>query len=150
MAPPPLMKSRTTKDQPERPPSGYRFSDTFIRRSTVVLVTVMLGGFGAGLCVSAVTGEATGDVAETVGSIATALMAVSLLVPLVVAVFMGGQAIHRHGWALATALIVGMGVACVGVSSEQPVAAWAGLFFAVLAVAGFFYLGLRARALVRP
>lgn len=128
-------------DTQDSRPSRYRYSDAFIRRASIVLVCVMFGGLAVGLVVGLVADEIGGDIAETVSNMSGVLMVASMIVPLLISAFLGGLAIHRHGWVPPLVMMVGAGPGIVGVVSGQDALAWGGLAVFVLGGAGYFYLG---------
>lgn len=147
--------ARQAAPAPESRPDGtFRFSDRFIKMATTVLVTFML--------VSIVTGFVLGALSDTVDqgardglvTAAGALIVGGLVLPLLLAAVLGGEAIRAGGGLIGLFLIVGMLAAVAGgteLGQEMlgrtwtPWALWGGSTLMVLATASFWIVGWIAR-----
>lgn len=140
---------------PARRPAGtFRFSDRFIQMATTILMTFMLVSVAAGFIIGPMSDNVPGEAGDALGNTAGALVIGGLVVPLLLAAVLGGEAIRAGAGIIGFFLIVGM-LAAVAGSTElgqemlgrawTPWAFWGGSALMVLAVAGFWIVGWIAR-----
>ena len=100
----------------------YRLSDTFIRRWTWILMTVLVAGIGGGFLLMGYTALVYGNVGADelpvwIYPATLTLFAIGFGVPLILGAILGGLAIHRYAW-IPLLLVIG-GVFASGFSSVQ-------------------------------
>ncbi|NUU08408.1 hypothetical protein [Leifsonia sp. C5G2] len=125
----------------KRRPQGYRLSERTIQRWTRGLIYAMLIGFAIGGVIALVGVIINNNDLPPLGLGLAVLWA---LVILLIAAFMGGQALGRFGGILGLALIAGIVFGLTG-DLIAPWVHWAGLAVAVLAGIGFFIMGIWRR-----
>jgi hypothetical protein len=136
-----------------RPTGRYRLSDRFIRRATAVLLTVMGVAVATGLVLGLVSDTLDGDAAETLGNLGGSLVIGGLIVPLLAAAILGGEAIKAGGGFLGFGLVLGVAlVALVPTVEALDVLGayrvplyWAGWVLIVGCTVGFFVIGFIAK-----
>ena len=116
-------------------------SERTINRWTRVLIYAMVGGFAVGGVIALVGVLVHNDDLPPVGLGLAILWA---LLVLVVAAFLGGQALGRFGGLVGLALIAGIVLGLAG-GLIAPWVQWAGIALAILAGVGFFLMGIRRR-----
>lgn len=112
-----------------------------IRRWTRALIWTMVAGIGIGALI-ALVGVLVGD--DTLPDLGLGVGALAVLLTLLIAAYVGGQTLARFGGLVGLALIAGIVLGLTG-DSIAPWVMWLGIALAVLAVAGFFVMGLRRR-----
>jgi len=116
-------------------------SERSIARWTRSLIGAMLIGYGVGIVI-AVIGLIVRD--DDLPALGLGVGVFVTLVVLVIAAFVGGQALGRFGGLIGLALIAGIVLGVAG-GLIAPWVRWVGIAVAVLAAAGFFVMGLRRR-----
>ena len=126
----------------ERNNNGFRMSDGFIERWTRVLavsvVAVPVLGIALGFA-------SDGDWAPSwLGDAAVVIIAVGVVVPLLLAAVMGGEAITRGGGLIGALLTFGIVALVAGSGLDRPGWATAGTVALVVSAPGFVWIGWRA------
>jgi hypothetical protein len=91
-----------------RPAGTFRFSDRFIKTTTTVLITVMLASIAAGFIIGPLSDDVAGEAGDALGIAAGALIIGGLVIPLLLAAVLGGEAIRPGAGFIGFFLIVGM------------------------------------------
>lgn len=147
--------TRQAAPAPVRRPAGtFRFSGRFIKTATTVLTTVMVVSITAGFIIGPLSSKVAGAAGDALFTAAIALIAGGVVLPLLLAAVLGGEAIRAGGGFIGFFLIVGMFAATAG-STElglevlgrawAPWTLWGGVAMMVLAAAGFWIVGWIAR-----
>lgn len=140
---------------PVRRPAGTsRFSARFITLATRVLLTLMAVSVAAGFILGPLSDTVDGEAGDTLGVIAAALVIGGILVPLLLAAILGGEAIRAGAGIIGFFLIVGMTSAIAGSTElgyellgpvRTPWAFWGGVALMALSVLAFWIVGWIAR-----
>ena len=147
--------TRQAAPAPARRPDGtFRFSDRFIKTTTTVLITVMLVSITAGFIIGPLSDDVAGEAGDALGMAAGALVIGGLVLPLLLAAVLGGEAIRAGAGFIGFFLIVGLLAAATGGSELgqdmlgpiwTPWAFWGGIALMVLATGSFWIVGWIAR-----
>lgn len=147
--------TRQAAPAPDRRPDGtFRFSDRFIKTATTVLISFMLVSIAAGFIMGPLSDNVDGEAGDALGIAAGALIIGGLVIPLLLAAVLGGEAIRAGGGFIGVFLIVGMLAAVAGgteLGQEMlgrtwtPWALWGGIALMALATASFWIVGWIAR-----
>ncbi|MCD9198745.1 hypothetical protein [Aeromicrobium wangtongii] len=126
-----------------RHPSGFRFSDEFIKRWTnrLVIAIFAIGGIGIGL--SAAT-EIDGS-PDWLGTVAAIVLIGGVVGPLLAAAVLGGESIRRGGGLVGVLLVGGLGAGGAGQVIDRPWLTWCGAAAVALSVIGFWAMGWIAK-----
>jgi hypothetical protein len=137
-----------------RPTGTFRFSERFINTTTTVLIVVMCVMLAGGFILGFVGDNFDGELRVVLGNVAVASILGGIVLPLLIAAVLGGEAIRAGGGALGFFLIAGL-FATVAGSNElgqemlgpvwTPWALWGGAALMVLAGAGFWIIGWIAK-----
>jgi hypothetical protein len=136
-----------------RPAARYRFSDQFIRRATAVLLIIMSVVVATGVVLGLVADSLGGDAVDTLGNLGGGLVVGGLLVPLLVAAILGGEAIKAGGGFLGFGLVLGVALVALLPTVEaldilgawRVPLHWAGWVLIVACGIGFFIIGFIAK-----
>ncbi|MCB5282520.1 hypothetical protein QK292_15090 [Arthrobacter sp. AL08] len=146
--------NRRADNQVSRPNGKFRFSDRFLKVVTTALITVMLVSIAAGFILGPLSDNVDGRAGDVLGNVAVALIIGGLVLPLLLAAVLGGEAIRAGAGFVGFFLIAGMLAAAVGTTEAGqellgpvwgPWAVWGGGALMVLAVGGFWIVGWIAR-----
>lgn len=147
--------ARQAASAPARRPAGtFRLGDRFIKMATTVLVTFMLVSVTAGFVMGALSDNVDRGARDGLVTAAGALILGGLVLPLLLAAVLGGEAIRAGGGVIGFFLIVGMLAAVAGgteLGQEMlgrawtPWAFWGGIALMALSTAGFWIVGWIAR-----
>ena len=126
-----------------RQSNGFRFSDAFIQRWTTILCSaiVVLPMVGIGLGFWSDHDSAP----DGMSTIAVAVMCGGLVVPLLGAAVLGGEAITRGGGLIGAMLTYGLVAGSAGYALDVGWAFWTGLLAVAVAVPGFWIIGWIAK-----
>lgn len=132
----------------------YRLTGRFIKITTTVLIVVMLGAIVVGFIIGLLSDNFDGDTGDTLQGVAGGLVIGGIMLPLLIAAILGGEAIKRGGGVVGFFLIVGMFSLVAGTTDLGkeliapewlPLAVWGGGGLMVLSVAGFWVIGWIAK-----
>ncbi|MFG6401352.1 hypothetical protein [Microbacterium sp. P04] len=146
---PPRTATVTPPISPGRRQPGervFRFSDRFIKRTTITLLVSIPVLFLIGLAVSVITytavQDAGGDPGEALGpTIGFWIMMGAIILPLAIAAGLGGEALVRGGFLVGLTLVSGIAVVAISPAVDQ---AWLqpwGYAVMALGVVLFFVIG---------
>jgi hypothetical protein len=130
------------RDDDDRYPSGFRYSDRFISVVTRILIVILLTGLCAGFAIGAIFGAS--DRAAWVDPTAISLIAGGVAIPLLASAWLGASAMHKFGGLVGLLLMLGFTGVVAGSYFDNPLWFWPGIGIGVVAGAGFFWLGYRA------
>lgn len=147
--------TRQAAPAPVRRPAGtYRFSDRFIKTATTVLIALMLVSVIAGFIIGPLSDTVDGEAGDALGITAAVLVIGGLVVPLLLAAVLGGEAIRAGAGIIGFFLIAGLFAAVAGStelgldllgSAWTPWAFWCGVALMALSVIAFWIVGWIAR-----
>jgi hypothetical protein len=127
-------------DAPQRYPSGYRMSDRFITVVSTVLSITMLVLVGLGFLLGLVFDNSADWVAPT----AISLILGGIGLPLLVAAWLGGQALHRFGGPVGALLIVGFAGIVLGTTNHLLAIGLIGGGVVAVSIVLFWVMGRKA------
>jgi hypothetical protein len=131
--------------------TNYRYSDKFIKRVTGWLIaSIFIGpaiGFGLGALGDVIFNNGYGaDVPGWYTTIAISFALGGVILPLVVASWMGAMALNKYAGPVGLLLDLGIGAYVFGrVTEGQTMWLWIGIGVLVLSVLLFVYIGFRAK-----
>lgn len=107
-----------------RPKGTYRFSDRFIKRATVSIVVTAVVLIAAGVTLGIVSDSVSGRAGELLSTLGAVVAVGGVVVPLLAAAVLGGEAIKKGAGLLGLGLV--LGVLSASAASMEKVATWLG------------------------
>jgi hypothetical protein len=129
---------------------NYRYTDKFIKRMTIAMVSlVFIGpaiGFGLGALGDVIfTNGYSPEVPSWYTIMAISFVASGIALPLIIGAWVGAMAVNKYAGPLGLLLVFGLGASSYGISQGHVMWTWIGIGAMLLSTILLFYVGLKAK-----